>query len=109
MSNSHSTGGILKCDQILTEKQLKQLYKGKNPKKGVSLKVAEPMEGENTYQKGIVADIDQKKIPKPMESWSCFSDHVTYVQCDHSDILHNVNFDLLNYHVNEDIYKELKE
>ena len=27
------------------------------------------MEDENTYQKGIVADIDQNKTTKPMESW----------------------------------------
>ena len=109
MSNSHSTGGILKHDQFLTEKQLKQLYKGTSPKKGVSIKVAEPMEAVNTYQKGIVADIDQKKIPKLMESWSILSDHVNYIQHDDSDTLHNVNFDSLNYCVNEDIYKELNE
>ena len=84
MSNSHSTGGILKHDQFLTEKQLKQIYKGTNPKKGVGIKVAETMEVENTYQKGIVADKDQKKIPKPMESWSILSDHVKYVQHDDS-------------------------
>ena len=66
-------------------------------------------EDENAYQKGIVADIDQKKTPKPMESWSILSDHVKYIQHDESDSLHNVNFDSLNYHVNEDIYKDLKE
>ena len=44
-----------------------------------------------------------------MESWSILNDHVKYVQHDESGILHNVNFDPLNYHVNEDIYKELKE
>ena len=107
LSNSHIIGGILKCDQFLIEKQLKQLCKGTNPKKGVSIKIAKPREAENTYQKGILADIDQKKISKPMESWSILSDHVKYIQHDDSDILHNLN--LLNYHVNEDIYKELKE
>ena len=44
-----------------------------------------------------------------METWSILSDHVKYVQHDESDILHNLNFDSLNYHLNEDIYKELKE
>ena len=44
-----------------------------------------------------------------MESWLILSDHVKYVQHDDSDILHNLNFDSLNYHVNEDIYKDLKE
>ena len=44
-----------------------------------------------------------------MESWSILSNHVKYVQHDESDSLHNVNFDSLNYHVIEDIYKELKE
>ena len=44
-----------------------------------------------------------------MESWSILSDHVKYAQHDDSDILHNLNFDSLNYCVNEDIYKELKE
>ena len=44
-----------------------------------------------------------------MESWSILSDHVKYVQHDESDSLHNVNFDSLNYRINEDIYKELKE
>ena len=44
-----------------------------------------------------------------MESWSILNDHVKYVQHDDSDILHNMNFDSLNYCVNEDIYKELKE
>ena len=109
MSKSNSTGGILKHDQFLTEKQSKQLYKKINPKKGVSIKVTEPSEIENTYQKGIVADSDQKKIPKPMEARSVLSDHVKYVQHDDSDILHNLTFGSLNYHLNEDIYKELKE
>ena len=109
MSNSHSTGGILKHDQFLTEKQLRQLYKGTDPKKDVSIKITELTEAENIYQKGIIAHVDQKKIPKPMESWSILSDHVKYVQHDDSDILHNLNFDSLNYCVNEDIYKELKE
>ena len=81
------------------------MYKGNNPKRGASIKVTKPMEAENTYQKGILADIDQKKIPKPMESWSILSDHVKYVQHDGSDILHNLTFDSLNYHVNEDNYK----
>ena len=40
-----------------------------------------------------------------MESWLILSDHVKYVQHDESDNLHNVNFDSLNYHVNEDIYR----
>ena len=66
------------------------------------------MEDENTYQKGIVADINLNKTTKPMESWSILSDHVKYVQHDKSDILHNVNFDSLITPVNEDIYKELK-
>ena len=71
--------------------------------------MTELMEDENMYQKCIVADIDKKKTPKPMESWSILSNHVKYVQHDESDILHNVNFDSLNYCVNEDIYKDLKE
>ena len=44
-----------------------------------------------------------------MEEWSILSDHVKYVQHDESDTLHNLNFDPLNYHLNEDFYKELKE
>ena len=44
-----------------------------------------------------------------MESWLIPSDHVKYVQHDESDILHNVNFDSINCHVNEDIYKNVKE
>ena len=44
-----------------------------------------------------------------MKSWSILSDHVKNVQHDESDSLHNVNFDSLNYHVKEDIYKDLKE
>ena len=44
-----------------------------------------------------------------MGSWSILSDHVKYVQHDESDSLHNVNFDSLNYCVNEDINKDLKE
>ena len=44
-----------------------------------------------------------------MKSWSILSDHVKYVQYDESDNLPNMNFDSLNYHVNEDIYKDLKE
>ena len=100
MSKSNSAGGILKCDQFLTEKQTKQLYKGIVPKKGVSIKVTEPPEAENTYQKGIITVIDQKKIPKPMETWSILSDHIKYVQHDDSDILHSLNFDSLNYHLN---------
>ena len=40
-------------DQLLTEKELKQVYKGIDPKKGVSIKVTELTEDENMYQKGI--------------------------------------------------------
>ena len=107
--SAYSKGGILKHDQLLTEKELKQVYKSTNPKKGVKINKSEVTEDENTYQKGIIADINQKKDTKPMESWSILSDHVKYVQHDESDSLHNVNFDSLNYHINEDIYKELKE
>ena len=49
------------------------------------------MEDKNTYQKGIVTDLDKKKTLKPMESWSILSDHVKYIQHDESDHLHNVN------------------
>ena len=77
----------------MTEKELKQVYKGLDSKRGVCMKVTELMEDENAYQKGIVADIDQKKTLKPMESWSILSDHVKYIQHDESDSLHNVNFD----------------
>ena len=79
------------------------MYKKIDPKKGVNIKVTGPSEVENTYQKGITADINQKKIPNQMETWSIFSDHVKYVQHDDSDIMHNLNFDSLNYHLNEDI------
>ena len=44
-----------------------------------------------------------------MEAWLILTDHVKYVQHDESDTLHNLNFDPLNYHLNKDIYKELKE
>ena len=62
LSKSNKTGGILKCDQFLTEKQTKQLYKGIDLKKGLNIKVTKQSEVENTYQKGIVAGIDQKKF-----------------------------------------------
>ena len=68
MSKHNKTGGILKHDQFLTEKQTKQLYKGIDITKGVNIKVTEQSEVENTYQKGIVVDIDQKKNPKQMEA-----------------------------------------
>ena len=71
--------------------------------------MTELTEDKNTYQKGIIADINQRKDAKPTECWSILSDHVKYVQHDASDSWHNVNFDLLSYNVNEDIYKELKE
>ena len=80
--STNGTGGIQKHDQFLTEKELKQVYKDIDPKKGVSIKVTELMEDENTYQKGIIADIDKKKTPRPMESWSILSDHAKYVQHD---------------------------
>ena len=107
--STNDKGGILKHDQFLTEKELKQVYKRIDPKMGFSIKMTKIMEDENTYQKGIIADIDKKKALKPMESWSIPSDHVKYIQHDKSDSLHNVNFYSLNYHVNEDIYKDLKE
>ena len=44
-----------------------------------------------------------------MKMGSILSDHVKYVQHDESDTLHNLNFDPLNYHLNKDIYKELRE
>ena len=75
----------------------------------MKINVTEFTEDENTYQKGIIADINQNKGTKPMESWSIPSDDVKYVKHDESDKLCNVNFDSLNYHVNEDIYKKLKE
>ena len=112
MSKSKKTGGILKHgEKFLTEKQTKHLYKEINLAKGLSIKVTEQSspEAENTYQKGILSDIDKKKSPKQMEEWSILSDHVKYVQHDESDTLHNLNFDLLNYHLNEDLYKELQE
>ena len=85
---------------MLTEKELKQVYKVTDPKKGVKINVTELTGDENTNKKGIVADINQKKDTKPIESWSILSDHVKYVQHDKSDNLHNVNFDSLNYCVN---------
>ena len=85
--SAHSKGGILKHDQLLTEKELNQVYKGIDPKKGVKINVTELMEDENTYQKGIIADINQNKGTKTMESWSILSDHVKYVQHDESDSL----------------------
>ena len=78
MSKSNKTGGILKHDQFLTEEKTKQLYKVIDAKKGLSIKVIEQSEVENTYQKDIVADMDQRKIPKQMEVWSILSDHVNY-------------------------------
>ena len=53
-------------------------------------------EAENTYQKGILSDIDKKKNPKQMEEWSILSDHVKYVQHDESNTLHNLNVDPLS-------------
>ena len=99
MSKSNKTGGSLKHgDKFLTEKQAKHLYKEINPPKGLSIKVTEQSlpEAENTYQKGILSDIDKKKSTKQMEEWSILSDHVKYVQHDESDTLHNLNFDPLN-------------
>ena len=80
--SAHSKGGILKCNQLLTEKELKQVYKATDPKKGVKINVTEIMEDENTYQKGIIADINQKKDTKPMESWSILSDLVKFSHCE---------------------------
>ena len=60
--SAHSKGGILKHDQLLTEKELKQVYKDIDPKKGVKINVTELTEDENTYQKGIIADINQNKV-----------------------------------------------
>ena len=82
--SAHSKGGILKCDQLLTEKEIKQVYKASNPKKGVKINVLKVKEDENTYQNSIIADINQKKDTKPMESWSILSDHLKYVQHDES-------------------------
>ena len=59
--SKNGTGGILKRDQFLTEKELKQVYKRIDPKKGVKIKVTELTENENAYQKGIIADINQNK------------------------------------------------
>ena len=112
MSKSNKTGGTLKHGEMfLTEKQAKHLYKEINPTKGLSIKVTEQSlpEAENTYQNSILSDIDKRKSTRPMEEWSILSDHVTYVQHDESDTLHNLNFDPLKYHLNEDLYKELKE
>ena len=53
---------MLKHDQLLTEKELKQVYKGNGPKNGVKINVTECMDDENTCQKGIIDDINQKKV-----------------------------------------------
>ena len=58
--------------------------------------MTEQSEVENTYQKGIVSDIDQKKNPKQMEAWSILSGHVKYVQPDESDTLHNLSPTICN-------------
>ena len=111
MSKHSETGGTFKHDKFLTDKQTEYLYKGINPDKGVSIKMTEQSlsEAENTYQKSILSGIDKKKNPKQMEEWSTLSDHVKYVQYDESDTLYNLNFDPLNYCLNENLYKELKE
>ena len=98
-------------DNFLTDKQTEHLYKGIDTTKCLSIKVTEQSlsEAENTYQKGILSDVNKNKNPKQMEEWSILSDHVKYVQHDKSDTFHNLNIDPLNYHLNEDLYKELKE
>ena len=93
----------------MTDKQTEHLYKGIDSTKGLSIKVTEQSEAENTYQKGILSDIRKKKNPKQMEEWSILSDHVKYVHHDESDNLLNLNFDPFNYHLNADLYKELRE
>ena len=73
MSKSNKTGGTLEHDEkFLMEKQAKHLYKEVNPTKGLSIKVTEQSlpEAENTYQNGILSDIDKNKNPKQMEEWS---------------------------------------
>ena len=63
MSKHSKTGGTLKCgEKFLTDKQTECLYKEINPAKGVSIKVTEQTssEAENTYQKGILSNIDKK-------------------------------------------------
>ena len=70
MSKHSKTGEILKHgDKFLTDKQTEHLYKELNPAKGLSIKVTEQSlpETENTYQKGILSDIDKKKNPRQME------------------------------------------
>ena len=112
MSKSYKTGGTLKHgEKFLTEKQAKHLYKEINPAKGLSIKVTEQSlsEAKNTYQNGILSDINKQKSTKQMEEWSILSDHLKYVQHEESGSLHNLNFNPLNYHLNEDLYKELKE
>ena len=87
------------------------LYREINPAKGLSIKVTEQSlpKVENTYLKGILSNINKKKSTKQMEECSIFSNHVKYAQKIKSDTLHNLNFYPLNYHLNEDLYKELKE
>ena len=64
MSKHNKTGGILKHDKFLTEKQAEHLYKGIDPTKGLSIKVTDQVEVENTYQKGILSDIEKGESPK---------------------------------------------
>ena len=87
------------------------MYKRIGPTKGFSIKLTEPslMEAENTYQKGILPDIDNRKHPTQMEERSMLSDHVKCVQHDETDTLYHLSFDSFNYCLNEDLYKELKE
>ena len=49
--SAHSKGGILKHKQLLTEKELKQVYKGRDPKKGVKINVTEITEDEKHTKK----------------------------------------------------------
>ena len=67
---------------------------------------------DNTYQKVILSNIGrrEKKVPTQVEEWSILSDHVKYVRHDDgSETFHKLNINTLNYHQNQDLYKELKE
>ena len=96
MSNHNRRGGTshvkINHDKVLTTTQADLVNKELNASKGtISIKKiimqdkSVDTELDNTYQKAILTENDEKKSPTQMKEWSILSDHVEYVTSNGSE------------------------
>ena len=110
------TSHVINHDKVLTTTQADFVNKELNAGKGtISVKKIAMQDKsvntklDNTYQKAILTENDQKNSPIQMKEWSKLSDHVKYVTSDGSETFDKLNVDQMNYRNERNLYKELQE